>query len=174
LREIFRKARQAAPAIIFFDEIDALVPTRGGGLSTDPVADRVLSQFLSEFDGIEELKGVLVLGATNRLDRLDPAVLRPGRFDEIIEIPPPGEADRKAILEVHLRDTSIAPQVNLDHLARDTGGYSGAELASLCRRAGLSAVRRVVRGLADNPDSHEKVRIEPDDIAAHLIDQSLA
>ena len=89
LRDIFRKARQAAPAIIFFDEIDALVPTRGGGLSTDPVADRVLSQFLSEFDGIEELKGVLVLGATNRLDRLDPAVLRPGRFDEIIEIPPP-------------------------------------------------------------------------------------
>jgi transitional endoplasmic reticulum ATPase len=174
LREIFRKARQAAPAIIFFDEVDALVPTRGGGLSSDPVADRVLSQFLSEFDGIEELKGVLVLGATNRLDRLDNAVLRPGRFDEIIEIPPPDESDRKAILEVHLRGRPMAPQINLDRLARDTEGYSGAELASLCRRAGLSAVRRAVRRLADKPDARAIVRVEAADLADHLIDRSLA
>ncbi len=174
LRDIFRKARQAAPAIIFFDEIDALVPTRGGGLSSDPVADRVLSQFLSEFDGIEELKGVLVLGATNRLDRLDPAVLRPGRFDEIIEIPPPGEADRKAILEVHLRGKSVAPQVSLERLALDTEGYSGAELASLCRKAGLSAVRRAVRRLVEKPDSSVKVRVEPEDIAAHISNRTSA
>jgi transitional endoplasmic reticulum ATPase len=172
LRDIFRKARQAAPAIIFFDEIDALVPTRGGGLSTDPVADRVLSQFLSEFDGIEELKGVLVLGATNRLDRLDPAVLRPGRFDEIIEIPPPGEADRKAILEVHLRGKSVAPQVSLERLALGTEGYSGAELASLCRKAGLSAIRRAVRRLVEKPNSSVKVHVEPEDIAAHLSDRT--
>jgi transitional endoplasmic reticulum ATPase len=174
LRDIFRKARQAAPTIIFFDEIDALVPTRGGGLSTDPVADRVLSQFLSEFDGIEELKGVLVLGATNRLDRLDPAVLRPGRFDEIIEIPPPGEEDRKAILEVHLRGKLVAPQVSLERLARDTESYSGAELASLCRKAGLSALRRAVRRLAEKPDSSVKVRVEPEDLAAHLTERNLA
>ena len=174
LRDIFRKARQAAPAIIFFDEIDALVPTRGGSLSADPVADRVLSQFLSEFDGIEELKGVLVLGATNRLDRLDPAVLRPGRFDEIIEIPPPGEADRKAILEVHLRGKPVAPQVSLERLALDTEGYSGAELASLCRKAGLSAVRRAVRRLVEKPDSSVKVRVEPEDIAAHISDRTSA
>jgi transitional endoplasmic reticulum ATPase len=174
LREIFRKARQAAPAIIFFDEVDALVPTRGGGISSDPVADRVLSQFLSEFDGIEELKGVLVLGATNRLDRLDNAVLRPGRFDEIIEIPPPDESDRKAILEVHLRGRPMAPQINLERLARDTEGYSGAELASLCRRAGLSAVRRAVRRLADKPDARAIVRVEAADLADQLIDRSLA
>ena len=172
LRDIFRKARQAAPAIIFFDEIDALVPTRGGGLSADPVADRVLSQFLSEFDGIEELKGVLVLGATNRLDRLDPAVLRPGRFDEIIEIPPPDQADRKAILEVHLRGRSVAPQVSLDHLARDTEGYSGAELAALCRKAGLSAVRRAVQRLADKPGSSVAVRVEAEDLAAQLTESN--
>ncbi len=139
-------------------------------LSADPVADRVLSQFLSEFDGIEELNGVLVLGATNRLDRLDPAVLRPGRFDEIIEIPPPDEADRKAILEVHLRGKSVAPEVSLERLARDTEGYSGAQLASLCRRAGLAAVRRAVRRLAEKPDSSAKVRVEAEDLAARLAD----
>lgn len=135
LRDIFRKARQASPAIIFFDEIDALLPTRGGGLSGDNVGERVLSQFLSEFDGIEELKGVLILGATNRLDRLDPAVLRPGRFDEIIEISQPTEDERAAILEVHMRDKLLAPRVSLDQLAQATEGYSGADLASLCRKA---------------------------------------
>ena len=127
-----------------------------------------MSQFLSEFDGIEELKGVLILGATNRLDRLDPAVLRPGRFDEIIEIPPLTEEERQAILAVHLRDKSLAPQVRLDQLSQDTEGYSGAEIASLCRRAGLSAVRRAVSQLAAANLSEVEVRIEPDDVDAAL------
>jgi transitional endoplasmic reticulum ATPase len=168
LRDVFRKARQAAPALIFFDEIDALVPTRGATASSDQVGDRVLSQFLSEFDGIEELKGVLILGATNRLDRLDPAVLRPGRFDEIIEIPPLAEDERRAILEVHLREKSLAPGVSLDQLAQETEGYSGAEIASLCRKAGLGAVRRAVLQLSVTRPSEVEVRIEPDDLDTAL------
>ncbi|MBM3335795.1 AAA family ATPase, partial [Candidatus Sumerlaeota bacterium] len=103
VREVFRKARHAAPCIIFFDEIDALVPRRSGVAADSHVSERVLSQFLAELDGVEELKGVLVLGATNRPDMLDPAVLRPGRFDEALEIPIPNRAERKEIFDVHLR-----------------------------------------------------------------------
>ena len=105
---MFKKAKQAAPCIVFFDEIDALVPSRGGGTSDAHVAERVLSQFLTELDGVEELRGVLVLGATNRADMLDPAILRPGRFDEIIEIPLPDEESRRSIFDVHLRHKPLA------------------------------------------------------------------
>jgi transitional endoplasmic reticulum ATPase len=167
LRDIFRKARQAAPTIIFFDEIDALVPARGTGLTSEGVAERMLSQFLTELDGIEDLKGVLVLGATNRLDRLDPAVLRPGRFDEILEIPPAEESDRREILTVHLRDKPLTPQVDIGELAARTEGYGGAELASLCRRAGLNTVRRaVVRREAHRLSPAAETRLEPEDFEA--------
>ena len=144
VREVFRKARQAAPCIIFFDEIDALVPVRSTGSSDSHVAERVLSQFLSELDGIEELKGVLVLGATNRTDILDPAVLRPGRFDEIIEIPIPDEKDREQIFEVHLRNKPLAPNISPGGLAVKTEGFSGADIAGVCHSAALKALRRVV------------------------------
>jgi len=168
LRDVFRKARQAAPTIIFFDEIDALVPARGTGLTSEGVAERMLSQFLTELDGIEELKGVLVLGATNRLDRLDPAVLRPGRFDEMLEIPPLAESDRREILAVHLRGKPLAPQVDISKLAERTEGAGGAELASLCRRAGLNAVRRAVgsRSTARKPPLAPEVRLEAEDFEA--------
>ena len=144
LRDIFRKARQAAPCIIFFDEIDSLVAARGGGGSEDFVGDRVLSQFLTELDGIEELKGVLVLGATNRPDRIDPAILRPGRFDDQVEIPLPDEQGRKEIFRIHLRNKPMADDVDSDQLAVQSDGCSGAEIAGVCRRAALSAVRRAV------------------------------
>ncbi len=164
LRDIFHKARQAAPAILFFDEIDGLAPRRGAGLSADPVAERVLSQFLTELDGIEELRGVLVLGATNRRDRLDPALLRPGRFDEIVEIEPPGEADRREIVAVHLRGKTLAPDVEVADLAARTDGYSGAEIASLCRNAAMNALRRAVADLsAGRPGA---VRVERPDFEA--------
>lgn len=164
LRDIFHKARQAAPAILFFDEIDGLAPKRGAGLSTDPVAERVLSQFLSELDGVEELRNVLVLGATNRRDRLDPALLRPGRFDEIVEIESASEADRREILAVHLRGKLLAEEIDVADLARRTDGYSGAEIASLCRGAGLNAVRRAVAQLsAGKPGA---VRVEQADFEA--------
>jgi len=146
VRDVFRKAKQAAPCILFFDEIDSIVPLRGSGMSDSPVTDRVLSQFLTELDGIEELKGVLVLAATNRPDRLDPAVLRPGRFDQIVEIPPPDAQGRKEIFEVHLQNKPLAPKVKIDGLVSRTEGFSGAQIASVCSLAALSAVRRVVAG----------------------------
>jgi transitional endoplasmic reticulum ATPase len=172
LRDVFRKARQAAPTIIFFDEIDALVPARGSGLSSEGVAERMLSQFLAELDGIEELKGVLVLGATNRLDRLDPAVLRPGRFDEVLEIPPLHESDRREILAVHLRGKPLAPQIDVKVLAARSEGYGGAEIASLCRRAGLNAVRRAVAMRESRKPSTAGVHLEPRDFEAALQEKS--
>jgi transitional endoplasmic reticulum ATPase len=174
VRDIFRKARQAAPCIIFFDELDALMPARGGAVSDTPVTDRVLSQFLGELDGIEELKGVLVLGATNRLDRLDPAVLRPGRFDEVVEIPLPEETERREIFEVHLRGKPVGGQVKSNELAAKSEGLSGAQIALVCNLAALRAVRRVVAlasgsGAGKAPPATEaKALIEPDDLAAAL------
>jgi len=144
LRDVFRKARQAAPCIIFFDEIDALIPARTEGSSDSPVTDRVLSQFLAEMDGIEELNNVLVLGATNRPDRLDPAVLRPGRFDDIIEIPAPDAAGRREIFEIHLRDKPLSQPFSIEDMADRTAGRTGADIASICNLAALKAVRRAV------------------------------
>ena len=154
VREVFHKARQAAPCILFFDEIDALVPARGAGATDAAVAERVLSQFLSEMDGIEELQGVLVLGATNRSDKLDPAVLRPGRFDEIVEIPLPDEPGRREIFTIHLRGKPTAPGINVGELASQTEELSGAVIASICNRAALRAVRRAVAAVQKKPDKN--------------------
>ena len=178
VRDIFHKARQAAPCIVFFDELDALMPARGGAASDTPVTDRVLSQFLAELDGIEELKGVLVLGATNRLDRLDPAVLRPGRFDEVVEIPLSEEPERREIFEVHLRGKPVARNVKISDLAAKSEGLSGAQIASVCNLAALRAVRRAV-GQAGGADpgkppeaTQAKAQIEADDLAAALAEAS--
>jgi transitional endoplasmic reticulum ATPase len=168
VREVFHKARQAAPCILFFDEIDALLPTRSGGGGDSHVAERVLSQFLAEFDGIEELKGVLVLGATNRLDMLDPAVLRPGRFDEILELPLPDEADRRAIFAVHLRGKPLAAKISLEGLAAGTEGLSGAEIAAICHRGALRAIRRALEGAKGKSPEKVKVRLEAADLDAAL------
>ncbi|MBM4286305.1 MAG: CDC48 family AAA ATPase [Deltaproteobacteria bacterium] len=144
VREIFKTARQAAPCIIFLDETEALLPARGAGGGDSHVSERVLSQFLAELDGIEELKGVLVLGATNRLDMMDPAVLRPGRFDAIVEIPPADEADRREIFRVHLRGKPLDKGVSVKQLAAKSEGLNGAEIAGVCNQAALAAVRRAV------------------------------
>jgi len=144
VREVFQKGRQASPCIIFFDEIDALVPVRSGGSSDSHVAERVLSQFLAEFDGIDELKGVLVLAATNRVDMLDPAVLRPGRFDDIVEIGLPNQQDREEVFKVHLANKPLDKDVEIARLAAETEGFSGAEIASVCNGAALRAVRRAI------------------------------
>jgi transitional endoplasmic reticulum ATPase len=168
VREIFHKARQAAPCIMFFDEIDALLPARGG--SDNPVGERVLSQFLAEMDGIEDLRGVLVLGATNRADIMDPAVLRPGRFDEVVRIPLPDDESRQEIFNVHLRGKPVAPDIDVGALVRDSKAFSGAEVAAVCSRAALSALRREVAKLdADNPDmSKVQVRISMSDLDAAI------
>ena len=140
IREIFRKARQAAPTIIFFDEIDAIAPMRG--LAADSgVTERIVNQLLAEMDGIVPLNRVVVIAATNRPDILDPALLRPGRFDRLIYVPPPDKNARKDILRVHTRNVPLAEDVSLDELAEKTEGYTGADLAALVREATLMAIR---------------------------------
>ncbi len=170
VREVFRKARQASPCIIFFDEIDALVPARGSGASESRVTERVLGQFLSELDGIEELKGVLVLAATNRVDLLDPAILRPGRFDEIVQIPLPGERDRIEILTVHLRAKPLSKHIEIEDLASRTRGFNGAEIESVCNRAALRAVRRLVEASDGNPSEEAEIIIELEDFEHALLE----
>jgi transitional endoplasmic reticulum ATPase len=168
VREMFHKAKQAAPCIIFFDEIDALVPARGAGGSDAHVSERVLSQFLAEVDGVEELKGVLFLGATNRPDMLDPAILRPGRFDVIVAIPLPDEQSRREIFEVHLRNKPLAPGIDVQKLAATTQDFSGAEIQGICTKAALRAVRRAVAGRIGRPEDPAAVLIGPDDLEAEL------
>jgi len=164
IREIFQKARQAAPCIIFFDEIDSLVPTRSAGASDSHVSERILSQFLAEFDGIDELRGVLVLGATNRLDILDAAVLRPGRFDDIVEMIMPSRGDRVEIFAVHFRQKPLAEDVNSTELAERTEGFSGADIAAVVRKAAMMAVRRAVKTLGKTGDGEADILIRRQDI----------
>ena len=169
IREVFKTARQAAPCIVFFDEIDSVVPIRSGASSDSHVAERVLSQFLTEFDGIEELKGVLVLGATNRMDMLDPAVLRPGRFDEIIEIPMPDQKGRNEIFTIHLRNKPLEKDISIDDLSAGTEGLSGAEIAGICHRAALNALRRAVQEVgAKAVDENINLRITTDDLLSAM------
>lgn len=140
VREIFKKAKQSAPCIIFFDELDALAPQRGGGGDAH-VTERVVSQLLAEMDGIEELKGVVVLAATNRMDIIDPALLRPGRFEVLVELPRPDLEARQAILQVHTRGQPLAQDVDLVKFAESTEGLVGADLEGLCRQAAMLAIR---------------------------------
>lgn len=142
IREVFRKARTAAPAIIFFDELDSIVPRRGLGYSDSGASERVISQLLTELDGIESLQNVVVIAATNRPDILDPAVLRPGRFDRLIYVPAPDFKALKEIFKIHTRDMPLSKDVDVDQLARMAAGYSGADVEALCREAALNALRR--------------------------------
>ena len=141
IAEVFRRARQVAPAVIFLDELDSLAPRRGGALGEPHVTERIVNQLLSEMDGLEELRGVVVIGATNRPDIIDPALLHPGRFDEIIYVPVPDYKARLAIFKVHTREMPLAEDVDLEELARRTEGYSGADIAEVCRKAGRLALR---------------------------------
>ncbi len=143
VREIFRKARQAAPCIIFFDEIDALIPTRSG-MDSSHVSENVVSQILTEIDGLEELNDVLIIGATNRLDMIDTALLRPGRFDRIIEVPKPDAKGRRHIFEIHTKKKPLESDVDLAKVVDTTNGYSGAEIAAVCDRAAFSALKRYI------------------------------
>ena len=142
VREVFRKARMAAPAVIFFDEFDSLVPRRGMGAGDSMVTERVISQLLTEMDGIMRLEDVVVIAATNRPDMIDPAVLRPGRFDRLIYVPAPDEKARLEIFKIYTKNMPLAKDVNLEELARATKGYSGADIEALCREAALNALRR--------------------------------
>ncbi|MCD6088201.1 CDC48 family AAA ATPase [Candidatus Bathyarchaeota archaeon] len=155
IREVFRKAKQAAPSIIFFDEIDAIAPTRGSGAGDSKVTERVISQLLTEMDGLEELRGVVVIAATNRPDIIDPALLRPGRFDKLLYIPPPDLEARKEILKIHTRRKPLADDVNLDEIAERTEGYTGADLEAVCNTAVMLAIREHIVN-SGNPEEARK------------------
>ena len=145
VREIFRKARQAAPCVIFFDEIDAIAPTRSGSDGGDShVTERLVSQMLTEIDGLDDLKGVVIIGATNRPDIIDKALLRPGRFDRLLEIPIPDNYTRKQILQVHLKKKPLGADVNIDKLVELTDSFTGAEIESLVNAAAIAAVKEHV------------------------------
>jgi len=142
IREVFRKARTAAPAIIFFDELDSIVPRRGDGYSDSGASERVISQLLVELDGIESLQNVVVIAATNRPDILDPAVLRPGRFDRLIYVSPPDPQALKEIFKIHIRSMPLSKDIDLGQLSRMAVGYSGADVEALCREAAMNALRQ--------------------------------
>lgn len=145
ISEIFKKARQASPCIIFFDELDAIAPMRGSGVGEPRVVERMVNTILSEMDGLEELRGVVVIGATNRPDLIDAALLRPGRFDEVVLVSPPDENARKDILKVHVRHMALDSDVNIENLAKQTNGYSGADIEALCRKAGVIALHENIK-----------------------------
>ena len=156
IREIFRKARSAAPAIIFFDELDALAPARGGDDGGAHMMERVVNTLLAEMDGIQNLKGVVVIGATNRPDILDPALVRPGRFDKAVLIPMPDEKSRLEILKVHTKAMPLAKDVMLADLVKKTNGYSGADLEGLVREAGMYALREDINAKEVTKKDFEK------------------
>ena len=141
VRELFRRAREAAPALVFLDEVDALAPVRGQS-SDSGVGDRVVAALLTELDGIEGLRNVVVVGATNRPELVDPALLRPGRMGRLVFVPPPDAEARAAILRATVKRTPLGPGVDLDAVAAETEGYSGADLTALVREAALGAMRR--------------------------------
>lgn len=157
IREVFKKAKQASPTILFFDEIDAIVPKRSSASTDGHVTERVLSQFLTELDGIEELKGVLVLAATNRLDLVDGALLRSGRFDLLLELPTPDEKTREEIFKIHTKNKPLAENVDLKNLAKETEGKVGSDIELICRKAALFAIREYLSKKQDisNPGNRK-------------------
>jgi transitional endoplasmic reticulum ATPase len=148
VRELFRMAKQASPCILFLDEIDSLTPRRNNDSSGSGVIERVIGQFLTEMDGIEDLKGVIVLAATNRIDLIDPALLRSGRFDLIFELPLPDLKTREKIFEIHTRHKPLAKKVILNNLSLKTEGLTGSDIEFICRKAAMLAIRQVIEDSA--------------------------
>jgi transitional endoplasmic reticulum ATPase len=162
IREIFRKARQAAPCVIFFDEIDAIAPRRSGTNGGDShVTERLVSQMLTEIDGLEDLKGVVIIGATNRPDIIDEALLRPGRFDRLLEIPIPDKDARKQILQIHLKRKPLGADVNIDKLVDLTDRYTGAEIEALVNAAAIAAVREYIIAKEQKSNKEKDTNTEP-------------
>jgi transitional endoplasmic reticulum ATPase len=160
VRETFRKAKQAAPCVIFFDEIDSITPTRGSS-SDSHVTERVISQILTELDGLEELRDVTVIAATNRPDIIDPALLRPGRFDRHIYVTLPDKEARKEIFRIHTKKKPLAKDVDLDKLAEKTEGYTGSDIATLCNEAVMSAIREYInKGGSIEKEKLKRVKVK--------------
>ena len=165
IREVFQKARQSAPTVIFIDEIDAIAPNRG--LYGDShVTDRIVNQLLTEMDGISELRDVVVIAATNRPDIIDPSLLRPGRFDRILYVPPPDKEARKEIFKVHLKGVPLDRDVDLEKLADMTENYSGADIMALVREA-------VYKALEENSMKPTRVKMKHFEAAMEEVHPSL-
>jgi len=163
IREVFRKARMSSPSVIFFDEVDSLVPRRGLGYGDSGVSERVISQLLTEMDGILALEDIVVIAATNRPDIVDTAVLRPGRFDRLIYVPEPDEVARLEIFRVHTKGMPLSKDAGLKELARITKGYSGADISAVCREAAIDALRRDINAKEVSLSDFEKAieRVPP-------------
>ncbi|MFP9192872.1 CDC48 family AAA ATPase [Natronosalvus vescus] len=161
VREVFEKARSNAPTVIFFDEIDSIATERGGGQMDSGVGERVVSQLLTELDGLEELEDVVVIATTNRPDLIDTALLRPGRLDRHVHVPVPDEDGRKKIFEVHTRNKPLAEAIDLEWLASETAGYVGADIEAVCREASMAASREFINTVSpeDMADTVGNVRI---------------
>ena len=145
VRDVFDKARAAAPCVMFFDELDSIAKARGNSAGdAGGAGDRVLNQILTEMDGMNQKKNVFIIGATNRPDQIDPALLRPGRLDQLIYIPLPDEPSRLSILKAALRNSPVAPNVDLSFLSKSTHGFSGADLTEVCQRAAKLAIRESI------------------------------
>src|ERR671919_68570 len=155
VREVFRKARQAAPCIIFFDEVDAIAPRRGADFGDSHVTERLISQLLTELDGLEVLTNVIVIAATNRPDIIDAALLRPGRFDRLLYVPPPDHESRKQIIQIHSKKKPLADDVNIDDLATKMDGYTGADIAAVASAAVMLSLREHISKYKD-PKEAEK------------------
>ncbi|WP_434530675.1 CDC48 family AAA ATPase [Haloarcula sp. NS06] len=164
VREVFSKARENAPTVVFFDEIDSIAGERGGGTTDSGVGERVVSQLLTELDGIEEMENVVVVATTNRPDLIDDALLRPGRLDRHVHVPVPDEEARRAIFQVHTRDKPLADGVDLDELASRTDGYVGADIEAVAREASMAATREFINSVDPEEigDSVSNVRVTMD------------
>ena len=158
VREIFRKARQAAPCIIFFDELDAIAPVRGADFGDSHVTERVISQLLTELDGLEILTNVLVIGATNRPDIIDAALLRPGRFDRLLYVPPPDYDSRIKIIEIHVKKKHLAEDFKIEEMAANTDGYTGADIASVTSAAVMLALREHIAKYKDPKEAEKNAK----------------
>lgn len=156
VREIFKKAKQAAPTILFIDEIDSILPRRGSSSTDAHVTERVISQFLNELDGIEELKGVVVLAATNRLDLIEPAILRSGRFDLLLELPLPDEKTREEIFRIHTKNRPIGKDIDWKRIAKEIENNTGADIEFICRKAAMFAIREFIEKPKTRPHETDK------------------
>jgi len=168
VRDVFDKARAAAPCVLFFDELDSIAKARGGSSGdAGGAGDRVLNQILTEMDGMNAKKNVFIIGATNRPDQIDPALLRPGRLDQLIYIPLPDEKSRLSILNAALRKSPVAPDIDLSYLANKTHGFSGADLTEICQRAAKLAIRESIesdiRRERERRDAEDNGKMEEDE-----------
>ena len=164
VRDVFDKARASAPCVLFFDELDSIAKSRGSNAGDSGGSDRVLNQILTEMDGMGAKKNVFVIGATNRPDQIDPALLRPGRLDQLIYIPLPDEPSRLAILKATLKKSPIAKSVNMEYIAKMTNGFSGADLTEICQRACKLAIRENIEKDLAHRETNEMVDEEYDPV----------